>query len=118
MAFILGELDNLHYLFPKLLIPSVLCSKSENFLGTRIISLWISINSALLLHFHPVDKVTGPRHRREMAAAWGEINRRYGEDLYRTDINSDASGLSDSFEERFTRPYAALAKQVMEFMGR
>ena len=118
MAFILGELDNLHYLFPKLLIPSVLCSKSENFLGARIISLWVSINSALLLNFHPVDKVTGPSHRREMAGAWGEINQRYAEDLYRTDINSDVTGLSDGFEERFARPYVKLGKQVMDFMKR
>jgi hypothetical protein len=116
MAFILGELDNLHYLFPKLLIPSVLCSNSEHFLGTRVVSLWVSINSALLLNFHPVEKVTGPAHRREMTAAWGEINRRYAEDLYRAEVNSDTSGLSDGFEERFERPYAKLAKLVVEFM--
>jgi hypothetical protein len=118
MAFILGELNNLHYLFPKLLIPSVLCSSSENFLGARIVSLWISINSALLLNFNRVDKLTAPDHRREMAAAWGEINRRYAEDLYKADVNSDPSGLSDGFQERFTRPYTKLAKQVMEFMKR
>ena len=118
MAFILGELDNLHYLFPKLLIPSVLCSNSENFLGARIVSLWVSINSALLLNFHPVEKLTGPGHRREMAAAWGEINQRYAGDLYRAEVNSDTTGLVDGFEERFARPYAKLGKMVMEFMKR
>ena len=118
MAFILGELNNLHYLFPKLLIPSVLCSSSENFLGTRIVSLWVSINSALLLHFHGVDTLTAPAHRREMAAAWGEINRRYAEALYTSDLDPDIAGLSDSFEERFDKPYAKLAKLIMEFMKR
>lgn len=118
MAFVLGELDNLHYLVPKLLIPSVLCSTSETFLGARIISLWISINSALLLNFHPVEKLTGPGHRREMAAAWGEINQRYAEDLYMTDVDPDDTRLSDSFEERFAQPYAKLAKLIMEFMKR
>jgi len=118
MAFILGELNNLHYLFPKLLIPSVLCANSENFLGARIVSLWISINSALFLHFNHVDKLTGPSHRREMAAAWGEINQRYAEDLYKTDVDTDAAALSDGFDQRFARPYANLTKQVLEFMKR
>lgn len=118
MAFILGELPNLHYLFPKLLIPSVLCSKSDTFLGTRIVSLWISINSALLLNFHDVDTLAGPEHRQEMAAAWGEINRRHAEDLYMTDLNSEPAALSDSFHKRFARPYGMLAKLVMEFMQR
>ncbi len=118
MAFILGELDNLHFLFPKLLIPSVLCSNSENFLGVRIVSLWVSINSALLLSFHGVDKLTAPGRRREMAAAWGEINQRHAEELYQADVDSDTTVLRDGFETRFTRPYAKLAKQVMEFVKR
>lgn len=118
MAFILGELDNLHYLFPKLLIPSVLSSTSENFLGTRIVSLWISINSALLLHFGGIEKQTGPARRRQMAAAWGEINHRYAEALYQADLDPDVARLSETFEERFARPYARLTKLVMEFMRR
>ena len=118
MAFILGELNNLHYLFPKLLIPSVLCSNNENFLGARIVSLWVSINSALLLNFHGVDKLTAPGNRREMASAWGEINRRYAEDFYKMEVSSDTARLSDGFDERFERPYAKLAKQIIEFMKR
>ncbi len=118
MAFILGALNDLHFLFPKLLIPSVLCSKSEHFLGARITSLWVSINTALLLHFHGVDKQTGPEGRREMAAAWGKINQRYAEDLYEADVSPDADALKKSFDKRFARPYASLGKLVMEFMKR
>ncbi|MDE3004011.1 MAG: hypothetical protein OXU33_07345 [Gemmatimonadota bacterium] len=118
MAFILGELNNLHYLFPKLLIPSVLCSRSENFLGTRIVSLWVSINSALLLNFNGVDTLTAPAGRREMARVWGEINQGYAEALYTSDLHPDVTALSDSFDERFAQPYANLAKLVMEFMKR
>ena len=118
MAFILGELSNLHYLFPKLLIPSVLCSRSENFLGARIISLWISINSALLLNFNHVDKLAGPEHRREMAVAWGEINQRHAETFYEAEVGPNTSGLLDGFHERFSRPYTNLANQVLEFVKR
>ncbi len=86
--------------------------------GARIISLWVSINSALLLRVQNVDTLTAPEDRREMAAAWGEINRRYAEDLYKSDVNSDTMALSDGFEERFAHPYANLTKQIMEFMTR
>lgn len=118
MAFILGELKNLHYLFPKLLVPSLLCAQSDNFLGARIVSLWASINTALLLHFHRSERVEGPAERREMAAVWGEINRRHAEALYRADIATDAAGLQEGFEGRYSRPYRKLGKQVREFLRR
>lgn len=118
MAFILGELNNLHYLFPKLLIPSVLCSNSENFLGVRIISLWISINNSLLLNFNDVEKLTAPENRKEMAMAWGDINRRYAENLYKVHINSDKNSLLTSFQKRFSRPYTNLVKQITNFVRR
>lgn len=118
MAFILGELNNSHYLFPKLLIPTVLCSSSENFLGTRIISLWVSINNALLLRFRDVGTVTGPECRRDMAGAWGEINRRHAEALYRIEVESDTSGLTGGFQKRFAHPYRDLGRLIMDFMRR
>ena len=118
MAFILGELNNLHYLFPKLLIPSLLCARSDQFLGVRIVSLWASINTALLLNFHRVEKVKGPARREEMATAWGAINRRYAEALYRADVDDDIASLDAGFEDRFSGPYRKLGKQVMEFMKR
>ena len=118
MAFILGELNNLHYLFPKLLIPSLLCANSDNFLGARIVSLWVSINTALLLNFHDAEKVKGPALRKEMAEAWGAINRRHAEALYRADVDGDIAALEEGFRDRFTRPYRKLGKQVVEFMKR
>lgn len=110
MAFILGELNNLHYLFPKLLIPSVLCSDSENFLGVRIISLWVSINNSLFLNFNRVEKSTAPENRREMALAWGEINQKYAEELYQTYIDPNTNTLLSSFQNRFSHPFIHLTK--------
>ncbi|MBL4799626.1 MAG: hypothetical protein JKY50_19665 [Oleispira sp.] len=118
MAFILGELNNLHYLFPKLLIPSVLCCKDENFLGVRIVSLWLSINSALMLNFNQPEKVIGPKNRAEMVLAWGEINKKYAEDLYSSSVNSDSIVLNNSFKKRFSKPYRNLFGQVYSFINR
>ena len=118
MAFILGELNNLHYLFPKLLIPSVLCSESENFLGARIISLWLSINNSLFLNFNNNKKFIGPKKRKEMAQAWGEINSKYAKSLFESHIDSDPDAFSKSFEKSFSRPYINLFKLILNFFRR
>ena len=116
MAFILGELNNLHYLFPKLLIPSVLCAKSDNFLAVRIISLWVSINNALFLNFNQTEKLTAPENRREMTLAWGEINRKYAEEFYKKNSSPENNNLQSSFDKRFSRPYISLIKQIINFI--
>lgn len=118
MAFILGELNDLHYLFPKLLIPSVLCCKDENFLGVRIVSLWLSINSALMLNFNQSEKVMGPKDRADMVFAWGEINKKYAEKLYSSSVSSDSDVLSESFKSRFSHPYRNLFSQIFRFISR
>ncbi len=116
MAFILGELNNLHYLFPKLLIPSVLNAKSENFLGARIIALWLSINNTLFLNFNNSEKIVGPINRREMAQAWGEINKKYASKLTKTHIQEDSSVLEKNYQQRFTRPFYSLTKLIFRFL--
>jgi hypothetical protein len=116
MAFILGELNNLHYLFPKLLIPSVISAKSENFLGARIIALWLSINNTLFLNFNNAEKITGPENRREMALAWGEINKKYAYKLSEEQIQEDSSVLEKSYHKRFMRPFYNLSKLVFRFV--
>lgn len=116
MAFILGELNNLHFLFPKLLIPSVLNAKPENFLGARIISLWLSINSALFLKLEGSERLEGPSNRQEMATAWGEINRSYAQKFTETQTAEYPDILEASFKQRFSRPFFNLAKLVFRFV--
>jgi hypothetical protein len=116
MAFILGELNNLHFLFPKLLIPSVLNAKPENFLGARIISLWLSINNTLFMNLDNLENIAGPAKRREMAQAWGEINKEYAFRLSSKHIQEDSSVLKKSFQYKFTRPFFKLAKLILRFL--
>ena len=118
MAFVLGELNNLHYLLPKLLIPSVLCAKSDNFLGVRIISLWVSINYALFLNFNHTEKLTAPENRREMAELWGEINRKYAEAFYKKNSTAENNNVQSTFNKRFARPHISLLKQIINFIKR
>lgn len=116
MAFILGELNNLHFLFPKLLIPSVLNAKPENFLGARIIALWLSINNGLFLNHKGTDKIEGPLNKKEMAKAWGEINKKYALRLSASKIQEDSEILVKSFSKRFSRPFLNLAKLILRFL--
>ena len=116
MAFILGELNNLHYLFPKLLIPSVINAKPENFLGVRIISLWLSINNTLFLNYENVETIVGPSNRNEMAQAWGEINKKYAFKLSKNNMAEDSNVLKDSFKSRFSRPFFSLFKLIVRFL--
>ena len=115
MVFILGELDNLHFLFPKLLIPSVLDAKPENFLGVRIISLWLSINNTLFLRFDGKEKIKGPGKRRRMAHAWGKINEKYAFQLAKKSVDEDSDELRETFRKRFTWPFYHLMKLMFRF---
>ncbi len=116
MAFILGELNNLHFLFPKLLIPSVLNAKPENFLGVRIIALWLSINNTLFKNLDGSEKVTGPVKRRDMSQAWGEINKKYAFRLSNEQLHEDSDLLKKSYQKRFARPFYNLARLVVRFL--
>lgn len=103
MAFILNCLDDLDLLFPKLLIPSVINSESENFAGARIISLWLSINHVI---FRKYDKkvVTGPKNKMEMARAWAEINKKYAFQLAKRETREDSKILMKHYHRFFSHP--------------
>ena len=72
-------------------IQDVLNSKSENFLGSRIISLCLSINNTLFMNLVNSEKTEGPRKRIGMAQAWGEINKKYAFNLSKKHIQEDSS---------------------------
>jgi len=110
MAFILGELNNLDFLFPKLFIPSVINSKSENFLGARIISLWLSINNILFKNFDKSEKILGPKNRREMATAWGKINKKYAQKVFKEYVGKSDSELNKSYKKQFSKLFYSLFK--------
>ncbi|MHC4065420.1 MAG: hypothetical protein ACYSUI_13125, partial [Planctomycetota bacterium] len=104
MAFILSELDDLHLLFPKLLIPSVLCALPENYLYTRILSLWVCVNLFLFRRLDRGARECGPSARRAMAHAWGEINREHAVAYAERKLHKGRAEFFTEFEKRFTWP--------------
>ncbi len=101
MAFVLGDIDNLDIVMPKLVIPSIIGAKPENYIGARIISLWLTVHHAF---FRLAEKknLNGPKNREEMTKAWGEINKKYA--LKLTNKNIGPEELEKSFKRFFRFP--------------
>ena len=112
LAFILSELDDLHILFPKLFIPSVINATDKNYMASRIITLWLSINTLLFKEFDQDKKVLGPKNKKEMAKVWGEINKKYALAFIEKDSEIDFNDLNKSFKKTFSFPYFKLFKRV------
>jgi len=114
MAFVLGNLNDLDIILPKLFIPSIIDAKSENFLGARFISLWLTINYAI---FRKSDKieVCGPKNKTEMANAWANINKKYSLGISQKEMHEDSKILNKYYKRFFSHPFLNLFKLVRNF---
>ncbi len=117
LAFILGNLNNLDLLFPKLLMPSIINAKSNNFLGVRVVSLWLSINH-FLFRDSEGKKLFGPKNKKEMAQAWGEINKKYAFDLAKNKMATPKQKILDEYRSFFTHPIYKMFLLVSGFFKR
>ncbi len=101
MSFILSELNNLHILFPKPLMPSVLSAKQGDYMYTRVIALWLASNHYTMRGLDKVPDVTGPDNREEMVRACGAINKRYAERLVAHTDSLDTKAVNGSYKSFF-----------------
>lgn len=115
MAFIMGELDDLQILYPKLLIPSVLSAEKENYLTSRVLALWLSINTLMFREMDGVEAVAGPANKAEMAKAWGEINKKYAYALAEESAGQNKIEFREGFLEHFSQPEINLLKMISNF---
>ncbi|MCX6761908.1 MAG: hypothetical protein NTY33_03675 [Candidatus Moranbacteria bacterium] len=115
MAFILSDLSDLDLIFPNLLIPSIINTESENFIGARAISLWLTLNHVL---FRKCDrkKISGPAEKTEMAKAWGKINQKYAFNLAKRETHEDSKELMKGCNSFFSHPIFNLFKLVKIFL--
>ncbi|VAX10938.1 hypothetical protein MNBD_GAMMA26-1771 [hydrothermal vent metagenome] len=118
MAFVLGNINNLDIIFPKLLIPSIINAESDNFLGTRVISLWLSINHALFRSYEKDSKDTvGPNNKEEMATAWAEINKKYASGLGEIETCEKLKILEKDYNCFFSSPYRNFFRLVKDLFS-
>jgi hypothetical protein len=115
MTFVLGNLNNLDMVFPKLLIPSIINAESENFLGARFISLWLSINHIIFRNYKKI-KITGPTNKGEMAKAWSEINKKYAFELANKETHENSKTLTRKYKRFFSHSFYNLFKIIKTFL--
>lgn len=77
MSFVVGDLDDLHLILPKLFIPSQIDSKPEDYLFNRLLSLDGVINFCLFRVFDDVTNEPQPKNHKEIAQLWGAINKQH-----------------------------------------
>ncbi len=78
LAFVLGNLDDLNIILPKLLIPSVIGAHEEDYLYNRGLSLWVTINLNLLHNLHKKESAALPESiKKPLTQEWGRINKEY-----------------------------------------
>jgi hypothetical protein len=75
-AFITGNMDNLHLLYPKLLIPAVIGARQHEYMFPRALALWCSISFYLLYKAQQRPRHVLPQHQ-ELAALWGALNAQH-----------------------------------------
>jgi hypothetical protein len=114
MAFVLGNLKNVDIIFPKLLIPSVINAESDNFMGARIISLWMTINHDIFRHYEKTEFL-GPTNKTEMAIAWSKINKKYAFDLANRETHEDSKTLMKNYNRFFLHPIWNLLKLLTRY---
>jgi len=77
LAFITGNLKNLHILYPKLLIPAVLGAEPNAYVFHRALALSLSIQFFLLRTLSGKPDLELPNHK-ELSDLWGKINVKLG----------------------------------------
>lgn len=113
MAFVLKRLDDLDLMFPMLLIPSIIDAKSDNFVGTRLISLWLTLNSFLYRKYEK-KIVCGPVNKAEMAQTWAKINKKYALEYAKEELKLDEEALTKGFKKFYARPVWNWLKLLLE----
>ncbi len=110
LTFILGELSDPHIFFSKLLIPSVIDSKPENYMFTRVLALWLSFNFYILNKFEDKEACENIKNKEKMVKAWGKINKKYAYKLIK-----NKTSLNKSFKKFFSWPIYNLIKSLVKY---
>lgn len=104
MAFVLSDCDDLQVLLPKLLIPSVLNAPGETYIGNRALALWLAINTLIFRRMDGKKAIPAPADRKEMARAWGAINKEHALALAKKDLHENPEETVRRFHDHFRIP--------------
>jgi hypothetical protein len=115
MAFLLGNIDDLDLAMPNLLLPSLIDAQHDEFIGIRVVSLWLSLIQ-VFFRIAAGRSISRPQQSREMAIAWAEINKKYALKLAQEETGEDAAMLEASYRKFFAHPLWNLLKLIRKFV--
>ena len=110
LVFVFDNLEDLQVIAPKLLIPSVLSAKPENFMQTRIPSLWLTLHHVVTRSLKGEDKVATTKKKKQIAEALGRINKKYALKIINESENLDLKEIEKTYQQFFRFPYLNLMK--------
>ncbi len=116
MSFVLSQLNDLHIVLPKLLIPSVLSAKSGDYIYIRVNALWLAIHQYTMRRMDHKAAVVGisDQRRREISTEFGKINKKLADDLVKKS-KLDLNETKKSYEIFFKGPLNPMGN-VMRMM--
>lgn len=94
LAFVTGNINNLHLVYPKLLIPTVLSATPNEYIFSRALALWPTVNFLVHVKSKGRQELSFPEQRR-LGQLWGEINRTYAEQYVRRYNGKDLTSYTD-----------------------
>jgi len=76
LAFVIGNLEYMDIILPKLIAPRVLLADNSAYIYERVIALWMTIQFYLMASLQkvPHGQFTG---QKQLATLWGKVNSRY-----------------------------------------
>jgi hypothetical protein len=116
LAFVLGDLDDLHMLVPKLLIPSVLSATPANYMSTRTLALWLAGNSFIFRRLDGVEASPQPANHADMTRVLGEINAPHARELALQSAGLAAADFDAGFDTHFRWPTTNLLKLMATYV--
>jgi hypothetical protein len=117
-AFILGEIEDLPLVLPKLFIPSVLGASPQKYVEARTYSLWLTLNALLFKELkgktvHQMDPSSSVA-----SLFWGSINERYAISFAEKHLGKDQLELLSGFRQRFRWPRLRFLLFVLKCIAR
>lgn len=115
-AFVIGELDDLSKILPKLFIPSQVDARPEDYMMSRIITLANVINFCMFRVIDKVPPIPNPANIREISAEWGRINKQHALNYVQHVLGKDPVQFQKEFEIFFARRYQHFAGLTLDYM--
>ena len=116
-CFVFSQMDDLHLLLPKLFIPSQVDAKPHEYIFSRTLVLANVLYFNLFQKLDKVAPISGPSNRKEIALAWGKINRAHAQNYVVKELGKNRLEFQREFEAYFAKRYRNIIKLITGYLS-